>query len=353
MTTTKLPPAPPVPPDLDTPPDPEALIEEARRRARRRRALYALAALLAAGAAVAGFAGFRGGGGRTPLTSTSAPPPASPTGSARSGRAFGNGPLAVVNAPVVDAPDRIVLVGQHGHLIRTLPICRPPRCGAIESAAWSPDGNTLAYGTMGGPGGAYAPRDGLHLLDLDTGHDRLLIQTWAHWQDLAWSPNGRKLAYVADASVYALEVAHPARVTAVRKNATSPSWSPGGRLIAYDRCAGGRASGIDVARADGSQVRHLTRVGCSAAWSPDGSRIAYRVWCGIKVVTPTGRDLTPPSVWRCQHVGVAGAPTWSPDGRLIAIGGDGVFVMRRNGSGLTKIWDQPAQRPAWRPVARR
>jgi Tol biopolymer transport system component len=193
----------------------------------------------------------------------------------------------------------------------------------------------------------------LHVLDLDTGHDRLLDRYRSHWQDLAWSPSARKLAYVEDASVHVMEVAHPERDTAVQANATSPSWSPGGRFIVYDRCGGGLASGIDVARTDGSHVRHLTRVGCSPAWSPDGSRIAYRVWCGIKVVTPTGRDLTPPSAWRCQHVGVAGAPTWSPDGRLIAIGGDGVFVMRRNGSGLTKIWDQPAQRPAWRPVARR
>jgi len=41
--STILPPAPQLPPDLDSAPDPEALIEEARRRARRRRALYALA----------------------------------------------------------------------------------------------------------------------------------------------------------------------------------------------------------------------------------------------------------------------------------------------------------------------
>jgi hypothetical protein len=55
--------APPRPPRPSAPVDPEALIEEARRRARRRR--IGLAVLLVAGAGIAAFIGFggRGGGG--------------------------------------------------------------------------------------------------------------------------------------------------------------------------------------------------------------------------------------------------------------------------------------------------
>ena len=149
--STILPPTPTLPPDHDSAPDPEALIEEARRRARRRRALYALAGLLAAGAAITGFAGFHGGdhGSRTNSGSGSA---ATPPTLARPIRAPGNGPLALVEGTYAD---RIVLVGQRGRLIKELPICRPPRCGAIQSAAWTPDGRTLAYGTMRG-GGEYA-----------------------------------------------------------------------------------------------------------------------------------------------------------------------------------------------------
>ena len=348
--STILPPAPPLPPDLGSAPDPEALIEEARRRARRRRALYALAGLLAAGAAITGFAGFHGGdhGSRPHPGSDSS---ALPLTVSRPIRSPGNGPLALVEGTY---SDRIVLVGPRGRLIKELPICRPPRCGAIESAAWSPDGRTLAYGTMsGGSEYAAAPRDGLHLLDLKTNRDYLLNQEWSNWQDLAWSPDGTRLAYVAGASAYVMQVAKPKQITPIRTNATSPTWSPDGRFIAYDRCVGGRASGIDVARSDGSHVRHLTRLGCSPSWSHDGTRIAYTVWCGIKLVSPTGTQLTPPGAWGCRHVGVAGPPTWSPDSRRIAIAGrDGVYVMNRDGSGLSRIWDRPAERPSWRPVPR-
>jgi hypothetical protein len=51
-----------------------------------------------------------------------------------------NGPLALVDGT---SQNRIDLVGQGGLLIRTLPICGPPRCGGIQSAAWSPDGKTI------------------------------------------------------------------------------------------------------------------------------------------------------------------------------------------------------------------
>ena len=165
MSTTTLPPVPPPgPPSVDEREELEALIKEARRRARRRRSLYAIAAVLAAGSAAAGFSGFHGGGSA---------PPGAPGESTAGGpqqnrpapapRAVRNGPLALVDAAT---GTRVVLIGAGGRFFRSLPICRPPRCGGLQSVAWSPDGNTLAYGTATGPGGAWRPRDGLHLFDL-------------------------------------------------------------------------------------------------------------------------------------------------------------------------------------------
>jgi WD40 repeat protein len=342
-----LPPAPPRPPETD---DLEALIKEARRRARRRRALYVVSAALAAGAAAAAFAGFDGGGsggGRGAAANPSAP--GSP-GQARPGqtpRFTKNGPLAII-----DGADsgRIVIVGVRGRLIRSLPICQDPKCGGLTSLAWSPDGKTLAYGTASAA--SWHPQDGLHLFDIRSKKDRRLDAGYGNWQDLAWSPDGTRLAYVDGASVLVIRVRHPDRPVLVRADSTSPSWAPNGRL-AYDRCHGGRTSGIDVARPDGSHVRHLRRFGCAPAWSPDGSRIAYLTRCGIRLATRTGSDVTPNAVWRCTHIGAGGSPSWSPDGREIAASGaDGVYVMNANGSGLRMVWPGPAGRPSWRPLPR-
>src|SRR3954469_5438428 len=189
-----LPPAPPRPPDL-APDELEALIKEARRRARRRRALYGIAALLAAGAAVAAFEGFGGGGGQAETAAPGGPDaPGAPLLS-RPGpapRPAKNGPLAVI---VGAYGNGIVMVGPRGRFLRSLPICHAPQCGALTTVAWSPDGNTLAYGTSWG--GNSHPREGLHIFDVARNKDRLFVDHSHNWGDLAWSPDGTKLAYVS------------------------------------------------------------------------------------------------------------------------------------------------------------
>ena len=245
----------------------------------------------------------------------------------------------------------MVLIGAGGRFLKSLPICRPFRCGGLQSVAWSPDGKTLAYATATGPGGPWRPRDGLHLFDLARNKERRFIRG-ANWgvQDLAWSPNGKNLAYVAGAVIYIINLERPKEITALSAHSTSPSWSPNGKLIAYQ---GKGTWGITVSRPDGSHARRLSKFGAAPAWSPSGNLIAYAVRCGIRLMTQTGKDVTANALWKCAHIGVPGAPVWSPDGRRIAIGGaKGVFVMNANGSGLTRIWARPALRPSWRPVLR-
>jgi WD40 repeat protein len=321
MSTTTLPPAPPRPPDLD---ELDALIKEARRRARRRRALYGASALLAIGAVVAALYGF-GGSGRHPRASPSAKPGApGPPQQTRAPQAVKNGPLALIDGL---NPQRIFLIGPGGRFFRSLPICGEPKCGAVQSAAWSPDGRMLAYGTTS-------------------------ASTW-HSRDLAWSRDGSKLAYVGDANIEIMRTADPLHPRELKASATSPSWSPSGRLIAFDRFNGRDTRGIYVSRVDGSHVRRLSKWGHAPAWSPDGKLIAYSVRCGIRLMTPTGKDVTPFSAWNCLHIGLPGTPVWSPDGRKLAFSGrDGVYVMSSNGSGLREIWDGSAMEPAWRPIPR-
>ena len=154
------------------------------------------------------------------------------------------------------------------------------------------------------------------------------------------------------------------RLTTPAGNTTPPAWSPDGRRIAFvsgrgtcildvrfvsERNAGTGDVDISVANADGSGLRRLTRgpgVDCAPAWSPDGRKIAFQrslvrregdrvvgFEFDIYVINAHGsgeRNLTGDAV-------SAGGPLWSPDGRRIAFwsGPDGngwVYVMNADGS---------------------
>src|ERR1051325_3663727 len=176
--STTLTPAPPRPPDLD---ELEALIKEARRRARRRRALYGASGLLAIGAVVAGFHGFAGGGGRGRAAAARSNASGPPLRQSRAPQAVKNGPLALIDGL---HPQGIFLIGPPGRFFRSLPICHETKCGEVTSAAWSPDGRFLAYGTTSAAN--WHPQDGLHLFDLARNKDWRLSPGYGNWQGLAW-----------------------------------------------------------------------------------------------------------------------------------------------------------------------
>jgi TolB protein len=108
---------------------------------------------------------------------------------------------------------------------------------------------------------------------------------------------------------------------------------------------------------DGSAAAQLTRgqgAASDAAWSPDGTRIAFtrcRGSCDVYVINADGtgeRRLT-----RGDPPGEQ-SPTWSPDGRRIAfVDINGLFVMDTQGGAWQRLTDGPADdaNPAWSPVA--
>jgi len=142
------------------------------------------------------------------------------------------------------------------------------------------------------------------------------------------------------------------------------AWSPNGSRLAFvpfgSDCGGAPSqSVVCVMNADGTGVVGLptsttsARVGMS--WSPDGSKIAFIGSDGLYAVNVdgTGSSLLVSNV----GVGSPSFPAWSPDGSRIAfdclveIGNIDVCVVNADGTGLTRLTTDPANddRPSWKP----
>jgi TolB protein len=219
-------------------------------------------------------------------------------------------------------------------------------CGEVLSVAWARDGTRIAYSVTSF---ARTPEfNGVHIVTLRTRRDFWTPVLWrVSPENLEWSPDGSKLVFDSSGSIYVLTVSS-LRLKRLRTGTPdgavdfSPSWSANGtRLVFATRRQ--KHSSISVINLDGSHRRLLATQASFPTWSPDGKMIAYRSPCGIKFVTPIGKDRTPANPpFVCQAIALAGQPIWSPDGKKIAILGapsftPGTFVMDADGRHLTLL----------------
>lgn len=183
--------------------------------------------------------------------------------------------------------------------------------GTVVEAAWSPDGNRIAFVALKGE------ERNLYLINPDrTG---LTLLTSGVEGQLAWSPDSARIAYVTlearqDIAVLTVQTRQIRRLTSNEHDDFGPAWSPDGMKIAFVSTRDFNAE-VYVMAADGSGAVRLTN-----ASQPDEQ------------------------------------PAWSRDGRQIAFvsGRDGnaeVYIMQADGSNLRNITRSPAAdaRPAWAP----
>jgi TolB protein len=188
--------------------------------------------------------------------------------------------------------------------------------------AWSPDGRQIAYlaaGTYFGENG-YAGPAGLFVMDADGSDKHRITGRGNPGSNVAWSPRGNTIAFVADNDIWAID-ATGGNLRRVFNGQGRPTedmtWSPEGRQLAFAH-GDGQDFEVFLINADGTGLRNLT----------DNDRFQDR------------------------------EPSWSPDGKALAFstnrdGNYEIYVMNANGGNPTRVTDTSVEErsPVWSPAA--
>ncbi len=257
-----------------------------------------------------------------------------------------------------DGASRYVLTvaDADGHDPRPVLRSRQP----ILSPAWSPDGRRLAYVSFEGG------RSKVYVQELATGR-REAVAAWPGLNSApAWSPDGRRLALTlskdGNPEIYVLDLQSRAlrRLTRHLAIDTEPAWSPDGRHIVFTSDRGGGPQLYRIP-AEGGRAERLTfegRYNARAAYAPDGRRLAL-------VHRERGRyriavlDLEDRTLQLLSDGPLDESPSFAPNGSMI------LYATQRDGRGTlaaVSVDGRVRQRlsapegdtrePAWSPFRR-
>jgi len=183
----------------------------------------------------------------------------------------------------------------------------------------SPDGARAAYGWS----------DGLHIVDLDTGENRLLPGTTDFDYNPRWSPDGLQLAFVRidDLNLYLVNAdgSSMQRVTVGPEYEQLIGWLPEGQTLAYvfPGPEGLQLRFMDLTTGVQRDGFVIDAKGANATISPDGQMIAFieRVPGGMEYGLYVSRlDGSERSlIAQPEHWGISD-PVWSPDGVWLIVG---------------------------------
>lgn len=228
--------------------------------------------------------------------------------------------------------------------------------GAVNCPVWSPDGTRIAYGSYR-----------IWVIDADGSNHRQLTRSSGQYgvveEDCpVWSPDGSRIALlratgdlgnpIPEIILINADGSNPraVRTGVPRESYQDLRWSPDGTRLAFVIWVNFTPRVI-VMNVDGTGVRQLTDVPSKhPEWSSDGTKLVFVVQSGdwdLHVANADGTGVR--NV--LDNAEDDRNPSWSPDGtKIVFESGYRIFVVDADGSRPTALTSgYLAHDPAWRP----
>lgn len=207
--------------------------------------------------------------------------------------------------------------------------------GLLASPAWSPNGRLIAFGADTGLGLWVIAPDG-------TGRRRL---TKVDAYEVAWSRNGRSLAFASYDAAYVINADGSGlrRLVNDFTELGDEPWSRDNRRILVGSAP---LRPMYSVNAKGPGRKRLAEGSGEGTWSPSGRDIAFvHGYSQLMVMSASGSDM--------RQLADGEEPAWSPDGTRIAYSeGEGstgaIHVMSADGTRHRKLVAD-GHSPVWRP----
>jgi Tol biopolymer transport system component len=225
---------------------------------------------------------------------------------------------------------------------------------------WSPDATQIAFLSNGDPSTGFelfvVNADGTNLRSLGV---RVGVGISDFGNPFVWTPDGSQILFVAPSEQLSYVRVSDGTVTNLPVRGAGLAYHPSGSFFVFtSQRSNNSPLELFVASPDGATVRPLNLQGENPILSPNGQFLLFfssssQPQAFVVELSPTGTPVGDPVPLNVSNLSVSGSfEPWSPDStRLVLPTESGLFVVRRDGTGLTPL-NASGFDPQWRPLPR-